>query len=276
MVNTIRPMPSTRHVPAAPSESVAKARAEIRAGRYTSHTSGIARDHVQGNVVILPKALAGDFLRYCQRNPKPCPLLAVSDPGDPMLPKLGADIDIRTDVPRYRVWRRGELVEEASDIRTLWRDDLVTFVIGCSFSFEQALLDAGLAMRHIDQNRNVAMYRTSIATEAAGPFHGPMVVSMRPLRAAAAIRAIQVTSRFPDVHGAPVHIGDPSLIGIKDLAVPDYGDAVDVLRDELPVFWACGVTPQAAIAEARPDFCITHAPGAMLITDLLNHQLASF
>lgn len=276
MVNTIRPMPSTRHVPAAPSESVAKARAEIRAGRYTSHTSGIARDHVQGNVVILPKALAGDFLRYCQRNPKPCPLLAVSDPGDPMLPKLGADIDIRTDVPRYRVWRSGELVEEASDIRTLWRDDLVTFVIGCSFSFEQALLDAGLAMRHIDQNRNVAMYRTSIATEAAGPFHGPMVVSMRPLRAAAAIRAIQVTSRFPDVHGAPVHIGDPSLIGIKDLAVPDYGDAVDVLRDELPVFWACGVTPQAAIAEARPDFCITHAPGAMLITDLLNHQLASF
>ena len=157
MVNTIRPMSSIRQVPAAPSEAVAKARAEIRAGRYTSHTSGIARDHVQGNVVILPKSLAGDFLRYCQRNPKPCPLLAVSEQGDPMLPKLGADIDIRTDLPRYRVWRRGELVEETSDIRMLWRDDLVTFVIGCSFSFEQALLDAGLSMRHIDQNRNVAM-----------------------------------------------------------------------------------------------------------------------
>ncbi len=256
--------------------SVAKARAAIRAGAYTSHTSGLARDHVQGNVVILPKALADDFLRYCQLNPKPCPVLAVSQPGEPMLPKLGADIDIRTDVPRYRVWRRGELVDEPTDLRALWRDDLVTFVIGCSFSFEQALLDAGLSMRHIEQNRNVAMYRTNIATESAGPFRGPMVVSMRPLKAKAAIRAIQVTSRFPDVHGAPVHLGDPSLIGITDLSKPDYGDAVDVMPDELPVFWACGVTPQAAIAQARPEFCITHAPGAMLITDLLNNQLASF
>lgn len=272
MVNRIRAMSSQPTAFA----TVGQARAAIREGTYASHTSGIARDHVQGNVVVLPQSLAGDFLRYCQRNPKPCPLLAVSEAGDPMLPKLGADIDIRTDVPRYRVWRHGELVDEPTDIRALWRDDLVTFVIGCSFSFEQALLDAGLSMRHIDQNRNVAMYRTNIATEPAGPFHGPMVVSMRPLRAAAAIRAIQVTSRFPDVHGAPVHIGDPSLIGIKDLAVPDYGDPVDVMRDELPVFWACGVTPQAAIARARPDFCITHAPGAMLITDLLNHQLASF
>jgi uncharacterized protein YcsI (UPF0317 family) len=193
-----------------------------------------------------------------------------------MLPKLGADIDIRTDVPRYRVWRRGELVDEPTDLRALWRDDLVTFVIGCSFSFEQALLDSGLSLRHVDQNRNVAMYRTNIATEAAGPFHGPMVVSMRPLKAKAAIRAIQITSRFPDVHGAPVHLGDPSLIGIADLAKPDYGDAIDVMPDELPVFWACGVTPQAAIAQAKPEFCITHAPGAMLITDLLNHQLASF
>ncbi|HJV60566.1 MAG TPA: putative hydro-lyase [Albitalea sp.] len=256
--------------------AVRQAREQIREGMYASHTSGIARDHVQGNVVILPKALADDFLRYCQRNPKPCPVLAVSEPGDPMLPTLGADIDIRTDVPRYRVWRRGELIDEPVDIRQLWRDDLVTFVIGCSFSFEQALLDAGLSMRHIDQNLNVAMYRTSIPTVPAGPFHGPMVVSMRPLRAAAAIRAIQVTSRFPDVHGAPVHVGDPALIGINDLSLPDYGDPVDVMRDELPVFWACGVTPQAAITQARPDFCITHAPGAMLITDLLNHQLAAF
>jgi uncharacterized protein YcsI (UPF0317 family) len=236
----------------------------------------LARDHVQGNVVILPKAQADDFLRYCQLNPKPCPVLAVSQPGDPMLPKLGADIDIRTDVPRYRVWHRGELVDEPTDLRALWRDDLVTFVIGCSFSFEQALLDSGLSLRHVDQNRNVAMYRTNIATEAAGPFHGPMVVSMRPLKAKAAIRAIQITSRFPDVHGAPVHLGDPSLIGITDLSKPHYGDAIDVMPDELPVFWACGVTPQAAIAQAKPEFCITHAPGAMLITDLLNHQLASF
>ena len=264
----------TTTFPAQAADEVTRARAAIRAGRHTTHTSGLARDHVQGNVVILPQALAGDFLLYCQRNPKPCPLLAVSQPGDPMLPALGADIDIRRDVPRYRVWRHGELVDEPTDLRALWRDDLVTFVIGCSFSFEQALLDDGLSLRHVDQHRNVAMYRSNIATAAAGPFHGPMVVSMRPLRAQAAIRAIQVTSRFPDVHGAPVHLGDPALIGIADLSRPDYGDAVDVMPDELPVFWACGVTPQAAITQARPDFCITHAPGAMLITDLLNHQLA--
>jgi len=255
--------------------AVADARAAIRAGTWTGHTSGVARDHVQGNVVILPRAQADDFLRYCQLNPKPCPVLAVSEPGQPTLPRLGADIDIRSDVPRYRVWRHGELVDEPTDLHTLWRDDLVTFVIGCSFSFEQALLDGGLQLRHIDQNRNVAMYRTSIATEPAGPFRGPMVVSMRPLKAADAIRAIQITSRFPAVHGAPVHLGDPALIGIADLSQPDYGDAVEVLPDELPMFWACGVTPQAALMQAKPEFCITHAPGAMLITDLLNQQLAS-
>jgi uncharacterized protein YcsI (UPF0317 family) len=214
-------------------------------------------------------------LRYCQRNPKPCPLLTVSEPGNPNLPALGADIDIRTDVPRYRVWCHGKLVDEPADISTLWRNDLVTFVIGCSFSFEEALMQAGLPLRHIEQKRNVAMYRSNIATESAGVFHGPMVVSMRPFKAADAIRAVQITSRFPNVHGAPVHMGNPALIGINDLSKPDYGDAIDVLPDEIPVFWACGVTPQAAIAEARPEFCITHAPGAMLITDLLNHQLAT-
>ena len=258
------------------STSLVDARAAIRAGTWAGHTSGVADDHVQGNVVILPKALADDFLRYCQRNPKPCPLLAVSEVGVPMLPLLGADIDIRCDVPRYRVWRRGEIVDEPTDIRGYWRDDLVSFVIGCSFSFEQALRESGLTLRHVSEGRNVAMYRSNIATVAAGLFSGPMVVSMRPMRAAAAIRAIQITSRFPNVHGAPVHIGDPALIGIKDIMNPDYGDAVEILPVELPVFWACGVTPQAAIAQTRPDFCITHAPGAMLITDLLNHQLAIF
>lgn len=257
-------------------QDAARVRSLIRQGTWNSHTSGLADDHVQGNVVILPQALANDFLRYCQRNPKPCPLLAVSEPGQPLLPTLGKDLDIRTDVPRYRVWRDGELVDEPDNISALWRDDLVTFVIGCSFSFEQALMEAGLPLRHVEQGKNVAMYRTSIATEAAGVFSGPMVVSMRPMKAAAVIRAVQVTSRFPNVHGAPVHVGDPSLIGIADLQQPDYGDAVEVMADELPVFWACGVTPQAAIQQARPAFCITHAPGAMLITDLLNNQLASF
>ena len=253
-----------------------QARQAIRRGDWVKHTSGLASRYAQGNIAILPAALANDFLRFCQRNPKPCPLLAVSEPGEALLPTLGSDIDIRTDVPMYRVWRDGEMEEERADIQALWRDDLVTFVIGCSFSFEQALMEAGLRLRHVEQGRNVAMYRSNMQTLAAGPFHGPMVVSMRPLKAADAIRAVQVTSRFPQVHGAPVHLGDPSLIGIAELARPDYGDAVAVLPDEIPVFWACGVTPQAAIRQARPPLCITHAPGAMLITDLFNSQLASF
>jgi len=254
----------------------AQVRAAARAGAWTSHTSGLAERHVQGNVVILPRADADDFLRYCQRNPKPCPLLAVGEPGDPRLASLGADIDIRSDLPRYRVWRDGDVVDEPTDIGALWRDDFVTFVLGCSFSFEQALLDEGLRLRHVDEGRNVAMYRTTIATEPAGRFGGPMVVTMRPLAAAAAIRAVQITSRFPAVHGAPVHLGDPALIGIADLARPDYGDAVAVLGDEIPVFWACGVTPQAALENARVPLAITHAPGCMLVTDRLNHELAAF
>jgi len=190
------------------------------------------------------------------------------------LPRLGDDLDIRSDVPRYRVWRKGELVEEVTDIRALWRDDLVTFVIGCSFSFEQPLIDAGIPLRHIEQGKNVAMYRTNVQTVPAGPFHGPMVVSMRSMSAANAIRAVQVTGRVPAVHGAPVHLGDPALIGIADLTKPDFGDAVDILPGELPVYWACGVTPQAVVMEAKPDFCVTHAPGAMLVTDLLDSELA--
>jgi uncharacterized protein YcsI (UPF0317 family) len=250
-------------------------RRRIRTGVYRGHTSGLAHGHVQCNVVILPSAEAADFLLFCQRNPKPCPLLAVSGPGEPSLLALGADLDVRTDVPRYRVWRDGTLVDEPSDIRREWRDDLVTFAIGCSFSFEHALIDAGLPLRHVELGRNVAMYRTSVATVPAGCFHGPLVVSMRPFTPANAIRAIQVTSRFPSVHGAPVHLGKPELIGIEDLARPDYGDAIPVADDELPVFWACGVTPQAIVAAARPSFCITHAPGCMLITDRLNHELES-
>jgi uncharacterized protein YcsI (UPF0317 family) len=259
-----------------PCDAVMRARIDIREGAYTAHTSGIAGDHVQGNVVVLPQSLAAEFMRYCHANPKPCPVLAVSEPGNPMLPKLGCDIDIRTDVPRYRVWRQGEIIDEPTDVRKYWRDDLVTFVIGCSFTFEHALLESGIAIRHIERNCNVPMYRTNIETTPAGNFRGPMVVTMRPMKAADAIRAVQITSRFPGVHGAPVHFGDPGLIGIADLAEPDYGDAVDVHPGEVPVFWACGVTPQVAITRARPEFCITHAPGAMLITDLLNNQLAAF
>lgn len=229
---------------------------------------------MQGNLAILPNALAADFLRFCQLNPKPCPLIGSSAPGDWRVPALAADIDIRTDIPRYRVWRNGELVAEPEDIREFWRDDLVSFVIGCSFSFEEALMADGIEMRHIALNRTVPMYRTSLPTATAGPFRGPMVVSMRPMRPADAIRAIQITTRFPAVHGAPVHIGKPELIGIADLAKPDYGDPVPVREDEIPVFWACGVTPQSVIATVKPDFCITHYPGSMLVTDRRNTEFA--
>lgn len=249
-------------------------RLQARSGRLQSPTAGLARGFVQANLAILPKGLADDFLRFCQRNPKPCPLLAVSDPGDVRLPGLGDDLDVRTDVPLYRVWKNGELVDEPSDVRAHWRDDLVSFAIGCSFSFEEALMAEGIEVRHVAQGVNVPMYRTSIATRAAGPFSGPMVVSMRPFKAVDAIRAIQITSRYPAVHGAPVHIGDPALIGIADLSRPNYGDAVRVGADEIPVFWACGVTPQSVVAASRPEFCITHAPGYMLVTDLENHHLS--
>jgi uncharacterized protein YcsI (UPF0317 family) len=250
-------------------------RMHIRAGEFRGPTAGLAAGNVQANLVILPEALAHDFLRFAQVNPKPCPVLAVSEPGDPRLPALGEDLDIRTDIPKYRVWRYGELIEEPTDVCHVWRDDLVSFALGCSFSFEQALIEEGIELRHMTCRSNVPMYRTSIRCAPAGRFAGPLVVSMRPLKPADAIRAIQITSRFPSVHGAPVHIGLPQAIGIKNLARPDYGDSVRVGEDELPVFWACGVTPQAVIAEARPEFCITHAPGSMLITDLLNAKLAS-
>ncbi|MGA8754946.1 MAG: putative hydro-lyase [Stellaceae bacterium] len=250
-------------------------RRRIRDQEFTGPTAGLAAGNVQANLVILPKALAHDFLRFAQANPKPCPVLAVSEPGDPHLPALGEDLDIRTDLPKYRVWRYGELVEEPADVGHVWRDDLVSFALGCSFSFEQAMVEEGIELRHMTCGSNVPMYRTNIRCVPAGSFAGPLVVSMRPLSPGDAIRAIQITSRFPSVHGAPVHLGLPEAIGIGSLDRPDYGDAVPVHAGELPVFWACGVTPQAVIAETEPEFCITHAPGSMLITDLLNAKLAS-
>ncbi len=254
----------------------AEARQLFRQGRYTGFTHGFAPGYVQGNLAVLPKSLAADFLRFCQLNPKPCPLIGMSPtPGDPSLPELGADLDIRADIPMYRIWRKGQLVDEVADIRHIWNDDLVAFVLGCSFSFEDALLEDGLELRHQTCGCNVPMFRTSIACQPSGPFRGPMVVSMRPFRPADAIRAVQITSRFPAVHGAPVHIGLPEQIGIHDLSRPDYGDAVEVRADELPVFWACGVTPQAIIATIAPEIAITHAPGAMLVTDLRNSRLAA-
>ncbi len=251
-------------------------RRECRSGQFDGQTSGLAPGYVQGNLAILPQDWAMDFLRYCQANPKPCPLLGVSETGNPELPALGAGLDIRTDLPRYRVWEHGHLVASPTDIKSVWRDDLVSFVIGCSFAFEEALMQNDIPIRHIECGCNVPMYRTNIPTHPAGRFHGPLVVSMRPMKPADAIRTIQVTTRLPAVHGAPIHIGFPEAIGIADLGKPDYGDAVPVESGELPVFWACGVTTQAVIAAARPPFAITHAPGCMLVSDLKNNQLSLF
>lgn len=251
-----------------------EARGIIRAGDYTGHTAGIAPDFVQGNLCILPSEMAQEFAAFCQRNPKPCPVIGMSAPGDPALPDLG-DIDIRTDLPRYRVFKEGKLVEEPTDIRKYWSDDLVTFVLGCSFSFESPILQEGIRLQHVERDTTVPMYRTSIDCVPAGRFKGKMVVSMRPFTPADAIRAVQITSRFPAVHGAPVHLGLPEAIGIKDLMRPDFGDPPEMAPGQLPVFWACGVTPQVAIEAARPPICITHKPGSMLITDRKNSSLAA-
>jgi uncharacterized protein YcsI (UPF0317 family) len=250
------------------------ARLACRSGAITGCTAGIADGYVQGNLAILPADLADEFLLFAQRNPKPCPIIGVSAKGERRIPELGLDLDIATDVPGYRVWRDGVVVEERDAIADLWRDDLVAFVIGCSYSFEAAMAEDGLPLRHVEMGVRVPMYRTSIPCAPAGRFSGPMVVSMRPLTPAQAIRAVQITTRFPSVHGAPVHLGRPDLIGIRDIQAPDYGDPVAIRDDEIPVFWACGVTPQSVIAAVRPAFAITHAPGCMLITDRRNSEYA--
>lgn len=268
--------PNARSLAAATEPESQRCRRAIRHGRHRGPTAGLAPGYVQANLMILPESLAAEFLLFCQRNPKPCPLLAVGEPGGFTLPALGDDLDVRTDVPRYRVWRNGDPVDEPDDLLDAWRDDLVAFAIGCSFSFEEALLADGIEIRHLSQGTNVPMYRTDVPTAGTARLHGPLVVSMRPMKAADAIRAVQITSRFPSVHGAPVHLGDPALIGIDDLMRPDYGDPPSMREGEIPVFWACGVTPQSVIHAARPEFGITHAPGHMLITDVPNARLAAF
>jgi uncharacterized protein YcsI (UPF0317 family) len=249
-------------------------RHKIRSGEFTGNTSGQAGGHVQCNLMILPADWALEFMGFCNQNPKPCPLLATSDVGSSHLPALGEDLDVRTDVSSYRVFENGELVSSPTDLTDYWRDDLIVFAIGCSFSFEEALQADGLDIRNISEGKNVPMYRTSIACKPSGRLQGNMVVSMRPFKAQDAIRAVQICTRFPSVHGAPVHLGDPALIGIQDVGHPDYGDPVTIHKDELPVFWACGVTPQNIVEASKPPFCIAHGPGDMLVTDLLNQNLS--
>lgn len=256
-------------------ESPREFRQMVREGRWKGPTAGCCPGHTQVNLVVLPAEYAFHFLLFCQRNPKPCPVLEVLEEGmwEPILSAPGADV--RTDCPRYRVFGK-DGVEERGEILQLWREDLVTFLLGCSFTFEWALMEAGVPVRHVEEGRNVPMYRTSLPCLPAGPFKGEMVVTMRPVPGPLVSKAVQITSRFPGVHGAPVHVGDPGFLGIRDLQKPDFGDPVSIRPGEVPMFWACGVTPQVALLKAKPTLAITHAPGHMLVTDLRDRDLAVF
>jgi uncharacterized protein YcsI (UPF0317 family) len=256
-------------------QSPAQARERFRAGEVTSTTSGWCGGYAQANLLAVPRDLAFDALLFARRNPRPCPLLDVTDPGDPVPREVAPGADLRTDLPGYRVYEDGVLTAEAADATPYWRDDLVAFLFGCSFTFERALIAAGVPVRHIEQRRNVPMYVTGRQCVPAGRLSGPLVVSMRPIPAALVPVATEVTARYPEMHGAPVHAGDPAELGIKDVGDPDFGDAVDMAAGEVPVFWACGVTPQAVVMASRPPYAITHAPGQMFITDRRDESYAT-
>jgi uncharacterized protein YcsI (UPF0317 family) len=279
MPQLTRPVPPTSSAPGPGADAEAAAcaagaaacapedaRRRFREG-LVAPTTGWATRFTQANLVVVPQEWAYDMLLFGQRNPQPVPLLDVTDPGA-VSSVLAPGADLRTDLPLYRVWRDGVLAAEPTDVVDEWSADLVSFVIGCSFSFESALLDAGIPVRHLEQHRNVSMYRTNVECRPAGRLSGPLVVSMRPIPASQVATAVQVTARMPSVHGAPVHVGSPTALGIADLSAPDFGDPVGARDGDVPVFWACGVTPQAALMASRPPFAITHAPGHMFITDV--------
>ncbi|SVB85338.1 uncharacterized protein METZ01_LOCUS238192 [marine metagenome] len=257
-----------------PYQTPQSIRSLIRKNEITTHTAKLAPGYVQANVVILPKNTAFDFLLFCQRNPKPCPVLEVLDEGSSLTKYTADKADLKYDVPKYRIYKDGELEIESNNLEEYWRSDFVTFLLGCSFTFDSALISAGIEIRNITQSKNVPMYVTNIPTSPAGIFSGPTVVSMRPIPKNKIVRAVQVTSRFPSVHGSPIQIGDSEKIGIKDVFKPDFGDPTDILDDEVPVFWVCGVTPQAVAMEAKLPLMITHAPGHMFLTDLKNEDLS--
>ena len=254
------------------SAEIEEVRERIRKGEHAGPTGGLAPGYVQTNLVILPEEYAFDFLKFCVRNPRPCPVLEVTDTGSPAPAVMAPGADLRTDVPKYRIYENGEIVDEPADINSYWRGDLVSFLIGCSFTFERALLDAGLRLAHLDQGKNVPMYVTNHDCTPSGPFAGPMVVSMRPYQPEEVPRAVAVSGRYPTMHGAPVHVGDPEALGIRNLGEPEFGDAISMDEGQVPVFWACGVTPQAVAMEARPRFVITHSPGHMFVTDRLDGE----
>jgi uncharacterized protein YcsI (UPF0317 family) len=247
----------------------------VRSGQFRQPTSGAAPDHVQTNVAILPRDVAFEFLLFCQRNPKPCPVIEVMEPGQFEAKLSAPGSDIRTDVPLYRVYKDGKLVDEPDTLADWWRDDLVTFLLGCSFTFEHSLIRNGIKLPYYGTDRNVSMFTTNIPTTPAGPFFGPLVVSQRWIPEDKVVRAVQATSRFPAVHGAPIHIGDPAAIGIKDPLKPDFGEAWEPeSASDVPVYWACGVTPQAVAMSSKPELMITHSPGHMFVTDLKDEDFA--
>ena len=250
-----------------------EARRRFRAGAWTGPTSGLCLGHVQANLAVLPAEAAAEFHEFCLANPRPMPLLDVTAAGDPVPRRVAPDADLRTDLPRYRVYRDGRPVAEPTDIQDHWRDDLVAFLLGCSFTAEARLQDAGVRLRHLALSGQVPMFVTSIQTTPVGRFRGPVVVSMRPIARSQLAAAESVTAEYPLAHGAPLHVGDPAAIGIADLARPDFGLPIEPLPDEVAVFWACGVTPQAVISTVRPDFALTHAPGHMFITDLRDSDI---
>jgi len=247
--------------------NAAQARQLIRSGAWRRPTTGLALGYVQANLVILPHCWAEEFTAFCRHNRQAAPLLDMTAPGNPHPTRIAPDADIRTDIPRYRIYRNGQFAEERDDILSLWREDSVAFLLGCSFSAERALIEQGVRLPHIEQKKNVAMYRTALSCTATSHFHGPVVVSMRPIKKSQLERVIEITGRYPLAHGAPIHVGEPAELGIADLAHPDWGDATAIEEDEVPVFWACGVTPQAVIMEVKPEIAITHSPGHMFITD---------
>ena len=250
-------------------------RARIRKQEITFPTAGMAAGYAQANLVILPGVWARDFEEFCRLNPFPCPVLEIIR-DEPLTHAMGEGGNIVTDIPEYFIYRDGVMTERVRDASTYWQDDFVGFLIGCSFSFEEALMREGIEVRHIAQGRNVPMFKTNVMTKQAGPFFGPTVCSMRPMTPENARRAYEITEKMPNVHGAPLHMGDPEEIGIADIMKPDYGDAVDIHPGEIPVFWPCGVTPQAAVENAKPPIVITHSPGHMFITDIENARLNDY
>ncbi|MDP9651015.1 putative hydro-lyase [Paraburkholderia caledonica] len=250
-------------------------RQAVRAGQYDGPTAGYCEGFVQANLMILPQEYAADFRKLCELNARACPLLAVSEPGNWTLPTLGEDIDVRSDVPRYCLYRNGRMAEPLTHLEEVWRGDLLVFALGCSFSFEHLLMSNDLPVRHIELGASSPVFISSIDNPRSGPFAGKLAVSMWPFKPAQAIKAIEITSRYPQVHGAPVHFGDPNEIGIADFNRPDF-HGLSVVRDgEVPVFWACGLTPQVAVIAAEIPFAIGHAVGHMLITAMSVDQLLS-